>query len=457
MRLYFLVHLLKWVVAVGLLGGLLLGIYLVHEKVQRERALEAGGNKGESRERAREGKVELEEDEAERYGLEVEPAQAVQWYPSVSVYGRVVANPRATAEIRSPFAGMLRAAPGSPWPALGQRVRADQTLGRVDVRVGPEVRLDLENKLADARIRQRGAEEEVKLQQGRADSLKAVTSQQILSRAELDAALIQLAQARNQLATAQAAAGLWEKALREVEGRKGEENSLWSQPLLAPTDGEVTDLAGRAGMAVEAGALVLTVVDFRRPLVRLDIPPEVLAAGLPPQVELFATPATPSALRGILNPPQSAAPGAYAPWSEGTLVGPAPQVDVASQFVGYWYEVKKLPGPGGDPRDAVWRPGLQVKAHVRSPGAGSQPAVSVPAPAVLYHEGRALVYVRVKADKYQRREVRLLGREGDRWILARREGKAPTGVAPAEAVVSRQAQVLLSEEFKLLGGDADND
>ena len=33
-------------------------------------------------------------------------------------------------------------------------------------------------------------------------------------------------------------------------------------------------------------------------------------------------------------------------------------------------------------------------------------------------------------------------------------GKAPSGVAPNEAVVYRQAQVLLSEEFR---GDVDND
>src|SRR5581483_1850649 len=163
--------------------------------------------------------------------------------------------------------------------ALGQRVRSGQVLGWVDVRVGPELRLDLENKLAEARIRQHGAEEEVKLQESRADSLKAVTSKQILSRAELDAALIQLAQSKNQLATARAAAELWQKAIQEVERRKAEQNSPWSQPLAAPSDGEVTDLAGRPGMAVEAGALVLTLVDFRHPLVRLDFPPEILAHG----------------------------------------------------------------------------------------------------------------------------------------------------------------------------------
>jgi biotin carboxyl carrier protein len=455
MRLHLLVSLLKWVLALGLFGGLLFGVYLVHERMRAERTGEAG--KAESRPRAKEGKVELEEDEAERYGLETEPARAVQWYERLTVYGRVVPNPRATAEVRSPFAGTLRAASDSPWPAPGKCVRSGQVLGWVDVRLGPEVRLDLENKLAEARIKQRGAEEEVQLQQSRVASLRAVTTQEIIARAELDAALVQLAQARTQLATAKAAAGLWQKALEDIQGRNGGKDSPWSQPLAAPTDGEVTELLGRPGMAVEAGSLVVQLVDFRRPLVRLDIPPEVVAGGPPPQVVLLATPATPPGLRGVLSPPQSAAQRGDVPHGMGALVGPAPQLDVASQFVGYWYEMEKFSGPGANHQDAVWRAGLQVKAYLKSAAAESQPAVSVPAAAVLYHEGRALVYVHLKRDKYQRREVRLLGREGDRWVLARREGQAPTGVAPGEAVVSRQAQVLLSEEFKQMGGDADND
>jgi multidrug efflux pump subunit AcrA (membrane-fusion protein) len=219
MRLQPLLIPLKWALALGLAAGLLFGLWLVREKLQGERPGE--GQQGEQARRSRDGIVDLEEDEAERYGLDVAPARAVEWYDRVTVEGRVIPNPRATAEVRSPFAGTLRAAPGKDWPALGRQVEADQILGLVDVRVGPEVRLDLENKLAEARIKQRGAEEEVKLQQSRADSLKAVTSQQIISRAELDAALVQLAQAKNQLATAKAAAELWQKAFAEIGRHDG--------------------------------------------------------------------------------------------------------------------------------------------------------------------------------------------------------------------------------------------
>ena len=368
------------------------------------------------------------------------------------MYGRVVPNPRVTTEVRTPFAGTLRTAPSSAWPSPGRWVRAGQILGRVEVRAGPEVRLDLQNKLADARIKQRGAEEEIKIHQDRVKSLKAVTAQEIIARNELDTALVQLAQAKTQAAAAGSAVELWQKALQEVERHKGDEKSFWSQPLLAPSDGEVTELAARPGMSVEAGAVVVQLVDFRHPLIRLDIPPEILAlGGPPPQVAIQAPALAAPALGGIVSAPRAA----DSPMVDAQLLGPAPRVDVTSQFVGYWYEAR-LPRPDSDAAPGIlWRPGMQVTARVRASGSEAQAAIAVPTTAVLYHEGRPLVYVRTAPDTFQRREVRLLGREGDRWILAIRQGDRPDGVTPEEVVVSRQAQVLLSWEF--LVGTADND
>lgn len=449
MRWHLLLIPLKWLLCLGLLASLLGGLYLAREQLREDRDDENRARKTETTEQKKDGSVHLEDDEAERYGLEVAAARAVQWYEPITVYGRVVPNPRGTSEVRSPFAGTLRRAAEVAWPSLGQHVKAGQTLGWVDVRVGPDVRFDLQNKRTDARIRQRGAEEEVRLQQSRVDSLKKVTSQlQLQSRAELDTALIQLAQAKNQLATAAAAAELWQKALAELERHNGDQPSAWSQPLMAPADGEITEATGRPGMSVEAGALVLEVVDFRRPLIRLDLPPEVLDHGGPPQhIEIQVPLSAPPALSGTLNSPPLTP---SSPRAEASLVGPAPRVHSALQFVSYWYDAR-LPQSS----DILWRPGLQVMAVLRGAGASAISAVSVPASAVLYHEGRPLVYVRAGKEKYQRREVRLLGREGDRWILAVRQGEPPVGVAPEEAVVARQAQVLLSKEFLTVSPDED--
>lgn len=443
---------IKWGLTLSLLGGLAFGLFLIHAEMRSELDREEGKAANQTPSPNKQDFVELEEEEVERYGLETKAARAVTWYPRVLVYGRVVANPQATAEVRSPFAGTLRTAAGISWPKLGRPVRAGQTLARVDVRINPEIRLDLQNKLADARIRQRGAEAEVQIEQDRADSIERVTSPGIIARDTLDAARIQLAQAKTQVATAKASVQLWQKALEEIDKRTASGDAAWSQPLTAPADGEVTILPGRVGMAVEAGTLVFTLVDFRRPLIRLDIPPEVLALGDPPQqVEVRVPAASSSSLDGILTPPPS---DKSFPRVEAQLVGPAPHVDGTSQFVSYWYEAR-LPSAKGI-SDARWRPGMQVTAEVRAEGAVPQAAVAVAATAVLYHEGRPLVYVRIGPDKYQRREVRLLSRDADRWIVSTRQGDLRVGVTAEEVVVSRQAQVLLSKEFLIAVAEDDD-
>ena len=442
MRLRFLLTPLKWVAALLLLAGLAFAAYLVHGLADAERAPRGDRDRVSSKTRVKEGVINLGEENVKRYGLEMAKARAEQWRERVPVYGRVVPNPQATAEVRVRFAGTLRTASGQTWPAPVSASRRGRCWGGWTCAVGPEVRLDLHHKLAEARIKQQGAEEELKLHQGRADSLKAVTSKAILARGELDAALVQLAQVRTQLATAKAAAVLWQTALEEI-GRRGPD-SPWSEPLRAPAEGEVTDVAGRPGTAVEAGGLVARVVDFRRPLVQLDVPPEVLASGVPSRVRLLATATSTPALQGVLkrSPSDQAAADV-----EATLVGPTPQRDVTTQLAGFWYDVKLPPLPAF----AAWRPGLQVKAFLHLARGKATLAVSVPEAAVLYHEGRTLVYVQVGSDKFQRREVTLLGREGDRWILARRRNTDPMEVVAGETVVCRQAQILLSEEFRGTG------
>jgi hypothetical protein len=179
-------------------------------------------------------------------------------------------------------------------------------------------------------------------------------------------------------------------------------------------------------------------------------------------LRLRAIAAGPAAPGGI-GP--ATAPAEPPPTVEAIPVGPAPRVDAASQFIGYWYEPEpdRPVGAAGNAESVsrevdgpamLWRPGLQVKAFLGPPGAPSRPAVAVPLGAVLFHQGRALVYVRVRPGAYERREVRTLGREGDSWIVDARRTSEPSGLEPSEVVVHRGAQVLLSEEFR---GDVDTD
>jgi biotin carboxyl carrier protein len=436
MRARRVLSLLLWPVGLALVAGLIAGAYAVRESVVARRAAEAKDDEPPPK-RAANAIIKLGAEFAEAQGIKDEPAVAVAWERRATAFGRVVPNPRGTAEIRAAFAGTVRTAPDKGWPALGARVGAGKVLGYVDVRFGPQERLDLLSKLTDARAKAKGADDLVRLHQERLDRLQGAGSG--ISQSELDTARTALAEARTQLATAKAVEKEWQDALDAIDRPGGRKDGTWSQPLTAPLEGEVVELTARPGTSVEPGAVIARVVDFRVALVRLELPPESLTAGPPPDVELFAVDPSPPAFVGAPNQP---APAPGTPTRRGRLTGTAPQIEVASQFAAYWYEVENPPDS-----KATWRPGLFVKALVKVPETKPRSAIEVPEGALLYHQGRALVYVRIGPGRFERREVQVLGHDQTRWVLA-------SGVEAGERVVSQRAQVLLSEEFRT---EADND
>src|SRR5262249_37814759 len=237
--------LLKWVMALGLIGGVLSVPFLGQRPIRSPRAREGEEEKVQSPRRTKDGVVELGTEEAGRYGLEEAPARAVSWTERVPVYGQVVANPRATVEVRSPFSGTLRAAADVPWPAPGRWVHSGQTLGWIDIRIGAQERLTLQDNLNNARLKKQGAEKVVALQRERVNRIESVSRSQIVPGQQLDDAKVLLADAETQLAMAAAAVELWRKALEEADRPGHRETTTYSQPLVSPGDGEVTELAAR--------------------------------------------------------------------------------------------------------------------------------------------------------------------------------------------------------------------
>jgi hypothetical protein len=446
MKARLVVTVVKWAAALTFLAGLLVLAFVIRSQFSDRGAVE-------SPRRVQNNVIKLGAQLADSYGVKDAPAESAQWHKRITVYGRVVPNARATKEVRAPFAGTLRPGPNGSWPALGNRVTAGQVLAWLDVRVGPEVRLDLVTKLKEARAKVTGAEEVVKIHQERLDRFESAGGS--IARADLDTARVQLTEAKTQLATAKATVKQWEDALSEIDRQGERKDATWSQPLKAPSMGEITELAGGSGVAVEPGGLIARLVDFRRALVRLDIPLFALAAGPPRKVEFSIDPALGPAMEGAGTRPEARKP---APPVSAVLVGAVPQVETTSQSAGFWYEVDTNLAASKDrvaeneatPEivgGGIWRPGLFVTANLSALNGQPQPAVAVAETALLYHQGRALVYVRIGPGRYERREVQVLGREGDRWLLA-------SGVTAGEHVVYQRAQVLLSEEFR---GEADND
>ncbi len=424
-----LVRLLKWGAALAAVAGLFLLVQVVHQLRHQELQRE-DEEKNEGPRRAHHGVVTLDGEAVEEYGIATAVARAGTWRARIPLSGRVVPNAGATMEIRAPFAGVLRAANKISWPEPGRSLSKGETVGYLEVRVSPQERLDLQVKLNEARLKQQAADEIVKIHQNRVERLQKVTAS--VSQRELDIAVVTLTEARAQAGIARATVELWQKALTAVE--QGERpGTIWREALLAPGQGEVTELLARPGSAVEAGAVLMRAVDFRRILLTLDFPREAIGTGPPPRLAVrLAGPSSRGDSHTAATESRSA-----------TLVGIAPQSDELLQRVSYWYVVS----PSATPEQIPWRPGLFVQGEIESPTASPQSAVEVPRAAILFHQGAAFVYVQIKPGVFQRRPVQVLGYEENHCTLA-------SGVKAGETVVREQAQLLLSEEFRT-SGDGD--
>jgi hypothetical protein len=429
--------LIRWIITLTVLGVLLAGVYYARilvngpvtaEKVEAQKKLEGG-------------RIKLGAKEAE-LNTQVEKIKDIEWHPKVPVYGRVINNPDAITEMRAAWAGRLGSADGK-WPSLAAHVKGGEVLGFLEVRP-PQDRLDLVSKRNEARLKLEGARTIWAYQHDRVKRFESAPTS--FARSEMDAALVALADAQTQVAINEAAAKLWQDALAAFDQNGDLKQITWTLPLITPANGEITELGGRPGTTVEAGSLIAKIVDFRKTLIRVDIPLSTPTA--PPPTLTFSVPgAGPPGFDGPNNRPEPPEPSLLL---KGELIGAAAQVD-QTQAAGYLYKVSEKSTAAKEAIPVGFlRPGLFVKAQLEIQGKVVS-GLSVPKSALVYHQGRALVYIELpsrdkageaqKARFFQRVEVSVLARDGNTWIV---NGSLVEG----DLVVIEGALYLLSAEFR---------
>ncbi len=110
----------------------------------------------------------------------------------------------------------------------------------------------------------------------------------------------------------------------------------------------------------------------------------------------------------------------------------APTVDARTQGRGFLFQA---PGPDPD-----LRPGTAVTARIPQDGP-SKPVLLVPTTAVMRHLGLAWIYLAEAEGRFRRQAVTLDRLTADGWVTA-------TALPETPSVVTRGAQLLLSEELK---------
>lgn len=400
---------LGWIVALAVLAagaGLLWWSYAVHHAGETSEAASDAAIKSPAKVSSEGGDpvVSLDDEVQERMGVQTAAVPSMTRRPQIVAYGALEEDTAGSFVLRAPLAGTIRAA-GAPWPGVGDVIGDGAGLGRVEPRLAPADRIGLNDRLASARADVEAGRASLAAAQSalaRARSLNADDKnvsdravQEAEARAATEKAKLDGAQQSVQLLTAALASG-----------------QDASVPLPVPRGGTVVEVLAHPGESVESGQPLLRLARFDKLLARVDVPAgETVAPGL-----VAAT---------IVPLGNDARP------LTGERVGLAASVDPKTQGQPFVFRV-------GNPSGAL-RPGLSVTAYLETPGEARKGAV-VPRDAVIWQAGKSWVYVRTDPEKFARREVVLQDPASGGWFTQ--------SLKPGDNVVTRGAQMLLSEEFK---------
>jgi hypothetical protein len=401
---------LIWVAGFGILAGIgaltLLSYWKNHSelvsKAQEGAAIEPPAKVGVD---DGDPTVTLDEATQKRMDIKVEAVSATARRRRVVAYGALEEDPAQSFVLRAPAPGTIQLGAGEAWPDVGQTVADAANLGAVEPRLAPTDRATLGDRLASARAEARSSRAALNQAQSalaRARELNADNknvSDRVVQEAE---ARVATEQAR--LEGAEQSTSLLAAALTS--------NREASVPLELPRGGVVIEVMAHPGESVESGAPILRVARFGTLLARVDVPlGDTVAPGLASAV---------IAPLGYETRPLA-----------GERVGLAAAVDPKTQGQPLVFRVRDASG--------ALRPGLAVTAYLETPGAARKGAI-VPGSAVVWHMGKSWVYAQTGPDKFARREVALEDPAAGGWFT--------TSLDSDDKVVTRGAQMLLSEEFK---------
>lgn len=275
------------------------------------------------------------------------------------------------AVVSAPVAGLVDASGVSRSPVPGERVKRDQALAVLAPSLGDGGGA----AVAEARARMRQAQDEY----DRAQRLYAVEA---VPQRRVREAEIQLTAAKEALSGYGADAG----------GRV---------TVRSPVAGVVAERRITPGSRVDAGAPLFTIVDASVVWLRVNV-----SAAQAPNV---------SRTSGV----EFRIEGSTRTYSARRVVSVGSVIDSVSRTVPVLFEVANA--------DGSLKVGANAKVAVRS--GRRESGVALPASAVLDEDGRAIAYVQLDGEAFEKRGLTVVGREGDRVVIR-------GGIAPGERVVT---------------------
>jgi cobalt-zinc-cadmium efflux system membrane fusion protein len=317
----------------------------------------------------------LKEQQWKTPGFRTEFAATGEMFATFDATGVIEAAAGRRAEVTAPIAGLVDAGAVARSPAPGQRVRRGEVLAYIIPSLG-----EGGSAYATARAELREAQDEYNRARRLVDAEAAPARR-------LHEAQIRLQAAREALA-----------------GFGGGGLAGGRIPIRSPIAGEVASRSVVPGSRLDAGAPLFTIVDPSLVWLRVNVP------------------AAQASLVGERSGVSFRMEGSERQYQSAAVLSMGSVIDPASRTLPIIYQVPNSDGSlkvGANAR-------VQIQTGTRITG------VMIPAAAVLDEDGRPIAYVQLDGETFEKRDLTLGGRQGDRVAVV-------SGIQAGERVVTGAA------------------
>jgi cobalt-zinc-cadmium efflux system membrane fusion protein len=359
-----------------------------------------------------------------------EPVATREVVERLRLAGVVSVRPGHRAAVTPPIAGHLMPPPGASLLSLGAPVKAGQVLAVVQPHLAGsdlvtflssqqqlqalDVELTVKAATAEAEaIRARVAFNQAEQALRR---MRALREQNAKSARELEEAEFAQRKAEADLSAAEALRKTYERAKKQLADRPRSVDLSHGMPaveLKAPIAGLIVAVNATVGEHVHADAAVFTVLNTDTVLIEAQIPEADLSRLGSSHGATYETPDAPGTFVPILG------------HGGGRLVYLGTSVDPKTRAVALVYE---MPNP-----DGRLRIGMALTVYVET--AHMEEALVVPVAALVDEDGRAVAFVQVSGETFEKRDLTLGIRDGEFvQVIA--------GLAAGERVVTKGAYAI---------------
>jgi hypothetical protein len=353
--------------------------------------------------------VAIDEETQKRMGLEFHALEKTSQTPTIRAFGRLEQDPSAAFAIRAPLAGFLIANPETPWPELGGLVNQGSIIGHVRPRLGPVELFDLSIRLRQARAEVEEVAADLSVSRASYENKRQLNQKEkVVSDRTLEEAEAKVKSSEARLQAAKETMQLLEDA---VGNHKGISTAI---PLTVERAGQVIQVEGQPGEAVESGQNILRIADQTHMIARVEV------AGTSSQNPTSDPIKATVAVCGAEDKPITA-----------RVLGSIAATDVITSGRAFLLALID--------ESSVIRPGLPVTAFLEMPGETAV-GVLVPRSALLRYAGSAWVYRKSGGQQFER--VALTDfQPGEKGWFTR-------SLTEKDEIVTTGAASLLSEELK---------